>query len=247
MSFRPLLTLLLLPALAASPAHAQGAAKASARRASAPASMADVPPPRVARGLRLPSRVMAEEEMVLEVVDDLNKPVVGARVDVKPDEGCGSVEVDSARTDAAGRVRATWTMGTRAGVCTAVARVVGSERFPRVLTVAVGNGPAGSIKLVRGADQRAKFGTILPQNLEVQVLDKYGNVARNARIRFSVTRGGGRIVDYAAVPALTRNTNINGFARVVWRLGPSGPQELEVRAIAAPDAPPLVIRADGVP
>ena len=247
MSFRLLAGLVALGVLAAGPLAAQGASRASARPAPAARSMVDVPPPRLNFGLRLPSRVMAKEEMVLEVVDDLNRPVAGARVSVKPDEGCGSVDLDSARTDAAGRLRATWQLGTRAGICSAVARVVGSERFPRVITVAVGNGPVGKIQIVRGGDQRARFGTILPENIQVQVLDKYGNIARNARVRFTVVRGGGRLVDYGAVPALTRSSNIKGLAGVAWRLGPAGPQAIEVRAIGVPDAPPLLITAVGVP
>jgi hypothetical protein len=125
--------------------------------------------------------------------------------------------------------------------------VVGSERFPRVITVAVSNGPVGSIQVVRGGSQRARFGSLLPENILVQVLDRYGNVARNARIRFTVRRGGGRLVDYGAVPALTRSTNLKGIAGVVWRLGPAGPQEIEVRAVGVRDAPPLVITATGVP
>lgn len=211
-------------------------------------SMKDVPPPRLFRGLRLPAPVLSDQEMILEVVDDLNRPIEGARVSVKPDPGCGTAVVDSMLTDAAGRVRATWTMGTRAGVCSAVTRVIGSERFPFVLTVVTTNGPAGRIELVRGANQQASFGGLLPDFIEVEVHDRHGNVARNAPLRFTVISGGGRIVDYSAVPKLNRSTNLKGLARVVWRLGPSGPQRMEVRALGSDvTARPLILTATGVP
>jgi hypothetical protein len=210
--------------------------------------MATVPPadrpmaPRLKSGLRFPVHILDKTEFTLKVVDESHRPVKGAEVIVEPDKRCGSVEVDAGKTNEMGEVKATWTMGTRAGVCTAKTRVKGVDRMPGVISVIALSGPPGKIVVLRGEGQSAKYGEQLPLPVIVRVLDRYGNVVRNASVRFEISSGGGRVVDVNAVPRLVRHTNIGGIASANWRLGPTGDQVLTIRALKGA-AVPVQIRA----
>lgn len=60
-------------------------------------------------------------------------------------------------------------------------------------------------------------GQMLPDSVQVRVVDAAGRPVEDVAVTFAVTAGGGEMV-----PAIVR-TNANGYARAIWVIGDAGP------------------------
>ena len=144
----------------------------------------------------------------------------------------GSVEPDSAETDAAGEVATAWTLGPKLG--------------PQILTASVGDGPrvrvtangtfGSAIELVSGNRQRALPGAALRDPIVVRVLDKQGGPFSGTTVVFATSAGHG------SVTADTVTTDDAGEVAVVWTLGDTvGSQRLNAEV---PSGPSIQVTAD---
>jgi len=125
----------------------------------------------------------------------------------------GAVAIDAVViTDAEGYARTNVLLGTRVGTQHYAATIlgVGSSAFTMIADV----GPAAAIRIVRGHDQETPPGATVGIPLEVSVTDQYGNVARNALVRWTVLQGDGTL-------GLTETrTDDRGRALSAYHMGP---------------------------
>ncbi len=84
-----------------------------------------------------------------------------------------------------------------------------------------------------GAPRRA-----LPDSIGVLVTDSENRPVSGVTVNFTVNSGGGRLLSgTSATSEISATSDINGFARVAWELGPEvGTQELEAVAMDTSDA-----------
>ena len=114
-----------------------------------------------------------------------------------------------------------WTLGTTAGVQTLTVTV--DSLPPLVFSVVAQPAAAASLTKVANPDLRAPDNTVVPTDIEVRLLDAFGNGVPSAAINWAVTAGGG------SVAATTSTTNSDGIAAAPdWTLGAvgSGAQQL---------------------
>ena len=174
------------------------------------------------------------QPVVIRVLDRGGAPTPGSLVHFTPGDDHGSVEPDSAETDAAGEVATAWTLGPKLG--------------PQILTASVGDGPrvrvtangtfGSAIDLVSGSRQRALPGVALRDPIVVRVLDKQGGPFSGTTVLFATSAGHG------SVTADTVTTDDAGEAAVVWTLGDSvGTQRLNAKV---PSGPSIQVTATGL-
>src|SRR6266571_2631329 len=82
-----------------------------------------------------------------------------------------------------------------------------------------------SLSVVSGNEQRGPPGTELPNPIVAMVEDSRGHPVKGQIINFVVVSGGGSVFAGAAI------TGADGIAQERWTLGPSGPQQVEARAV----------------
>jgi hypothetical protein len=195
----------------------------------------------VATPLELPTAV--------QVFDRHGTGVAGVQVTFAVTGGGGTVEPAAIATDATGHARATWTLGTAAGIHRLEARAGGLSGSP-VAFEATGV-PGASAALVRfsGDGQSAQVTTALPQPLVVRVTDAHGNAVSGASVTWSTSGSGSSIT-----PAIA-TTDAAGEARGTWTLGvAAGAQtasasaagtSVAFSAVAAPGPATALVRVSG--
>jgi hypothetical protein len=152
-----------------------------------------------------------EEMLAVELRTQAGVPVEGAIVtwSVVSVDG-GQVSPSTSRTDAQGRARAAWTLGTAAGPARATAAV--DDGTLSFAAVALANPPA-VVQAAGGNSQSGTRGTILADSLVARVVDAYGNPIAGVPVHWSVVTGGGRL-EHA-----TSTTGADGTARTQWAMG----------------------------
>jgi hypothetical protein len=153
-------------------------------------------------------------QVEVRVLDRRRRPVAGAEVEFVATAGEGTLLPPSTRTDAGGVARASWTLGPRAGIQRAEARLPNSRVGPAEF-VALGtpDGPARLVK-VSGDDQWQVVERALEEPLVVRVTDAYGNAVPAAAVAWSTWRG-------TLVPEAD-STDPSGVVRAAWTLDEFG-------------------------
>src|SRR5216117_3863304 len=82
-----------------------------------------------------------------------------------------------------------------------------------------------SLSVVSGNNQFGPPGTELPNPIVAIVEDSRGHAVKGQIVNFVVVSGGGSVFAGAAI------TGADGIAQERWTLGPSGPQQVEARAV----------------
>ena len=160
------------------------------------------------------------DSIVVRVTDSRGRPVAGQSVAFAvATAGGGSVAPDTVMTNADGRAGARWTLGTTAGTQRLNATVVGA---PNPLSVAVtataGAGGLAGFTAVRGDNQTATAGTLLPDSLVVRATDANGNPVPGVTVTWTLAGGG-------TASASSTSTGPDGLTGVLRTLGPAvGPQ-----------------------
>lgn len=150
------------------------------------------------------------DSLTVQLHTQAGEPVEGATVSWAVVSGGGAVSPATARTDAQGRARAAWTLGTGAGAQQASAQV---DEGALAFDATARPGAPAALAIAGGAGQSSTRGTVLPAPLAVRVTDRYGNAVLDAPVRWRVAAGEGR------VEADETRTDANGTARVRWALG----------------------------
>jgi adhesin/invasin len=166
------------------------------------------------------------------------EPVEGATVTWAVTGGGGEVVPATSRTDAQGRARTGWTMGTVPGAAQASAMV---DQGALAFSATAVPGPPAAVQPVAGSGQTATRGTALADSLVARVVDRYGNRVPNTWVRWRVTAGAGHLqVD-------SSRTDANGHAWARWAvsLEPGSPNRVSATAGAAPSALFSANSADG--
>lgn len=104
---------------------------------------------------------------------------------------------------------------------------------------------ASSIEAGQHNNQQGAPGRELPESVDVQVKDSDGDAVPGVTVNFSVSTGRGTLSSASA------ESDVNGFARVSWTLGPElGTQTMEARAANDEGVQlansPLTLRAEAV-
>lgn len=140
--------------------------------------------------------------------------VAGVSVTFAVGTGGGAVIGASLTTDAAGRASVgAWFMGA-AGTNTLIASSPGLTSV--TFTATATSGPPVSMQAVSLVSQGGIAGSTAPSAPSVVVRDALGNAAAGVQVTFTVTAGGGSLVD------AVDTTGANGIASVTsWTLGPT--------------------------
>ena len=161
------------------------------------------------------------EPLIVAVVDGSGNPVVGAAVTWLETDGDGTIDPETATTDANGRASTTWTLGPSAGTnrVQAIVSGVGQAEFTATATA----GTPSRIRIVSGNGQSGEAGSRLDAQLVVEVLDDVDNPVSGATVSWSVQSGNG------SVSPTSGQTDAAGRAAASWTLGP-GTGEQRVQA-----------------
>jgi hypothetical protein len=176
--------------------------------------------------------------VVLQVLTRAGQAVPGTTVTLEPENGEGTIAPAAARTDAAGRVRAKWTLGRRAGVQRIVARV---EALDSVVTVlaAADPLPRNTRVEVLSSDLGGPVAAALDQPVQVRVTDTLGTALASVRIAWKALDGGSVV----GAP----QTDTSGIAEAHWTLGArGGSHRLLVQVGDARHIPATTVRATAV-
>jgi plastocyanin len=162
----------------------------------------------------------------VKVTDGLGNPVANVGVTFSAAPGA-TVTGAEQTTDAAGVATVgQWTLGTVAGTSTLFATSSGLDGSPVTFTAEATAGPATTLVVNFGEDQKASPGSPVAEPPSVIATDSYGNPVAGVSVTFAVTSGGG------SVTGPVQTTADNGAAFLEgWTLGPSvGPNTLTATA-----------------
>jgi plastocyanin len=160
----------------------------------------------------------------VKVTDGLGDPVANVAVTFSATSG-GTVTGAEQMTDASGLATVgQWTLRTKAGTDTLLATSPGLEAV--AFTAEATAGPAATLVVNFGEDQKASPGSPVVEPPSVLATDSYGNPVAGVTVTFAVTSGGG------SVTGPVQTTGDNGAAFLEgWTLGPSvGPNTLTATA-----------------
>ena len=147
---------------------------------------------------------------VIEVRDQHGDPLEGAEVAFAVTGGGGTLSVETATTDARGRVAVTLTLGLAPGPNTV--EVTAGDAEPLIFTARTRSIPT-TLGIVGGDEQQGASGASLDEPLVVSVIDQAGSPYAGATVTFSVTAGGGTL-------SVTRaTTDAQGQATTTLTLG----------------------------
>jgi hypothetical protein len=200
------------------------------------------------------------EPIVVRRISAAGAPVAGAYVtfEVVRSDGILSTVPDfqvtartiRARTDAEGRARIYWRLGTDAG-CGNNRLEVNAEgvSLRTVVCASAKPGPAAQINVGSGNNQRVEAGAPAPERLRAWVSDSCNGIA-GVPVTFRVIRGSGRV---NGASSITVPTGATGHAAVDFVLGPeAGNQTVEAQFEGNLTAPAVftlfgVVRREGMP
>ncbi|MDP9279092.1 MAG: Ig-like domain-containing protein [Gemmatimonadota bacterium] len=165
-------------------------------------------------------------------------PASGKKVTFRLTDGQGQIDPASAITDADGRARATWTLGSYPGRQTLFASV---ENVDSSLAVLAEADPVPSntrvVSLVEHLSGQA--GDLLPDTVAIRVTDSAGSVLADVPVRWTAVDGG-------SVESISARTDSLGVASARWTLSKkTGMQRLraQVGGASAAGVPPVTIDA----
>jgi len=184
------------------------------------------PRPRVAvfsgDGQTAPIRTLLPQPLVVRVIDAAGDSVAGVPVVFRVIQGNGSLGGGSrgelTTTDGAGQARASFTLGSRAGVGVNRVRATAVGFAGEVVFSAIATTTApASINVVGGNNQKGGVGAALAEPLSVLVTDAGQNPVVDAAVTFEVVAGTGTVAGAATAVV---ETDENGRASVAYSLGP---------------------------
>jgi len=170
-----------------------------------------------------------EGEISVRVLDKERLPLPNVEVHFEILSGGGEAGQDSTVSDQEGYARAVWILGPDLGRQELQASIAD---LPRVTFVAQAVPDYLTARVVKsvGDGQEAEVATLLPDPLQIQVVDTFGHPLPGVPIRWTFLSGGGSTLEPSSDPSwdpvLSTVTDENGRDRVYWRLGPkAGVQE----------------------
>lgn len=178
------------------------------------------------------------QALVVRATNRKGGPASGKRVIFRLAEGQGSVEPATAMTDADGRARATWTLGSYPGRQTLLASV---ENVDSALSIQAEADPvAGNTRVAALADHfSGRAGDELPDSVAIRVTDSSGRVLPDVPVRWTLLDGG-------SVKAENPRTDSVGVVNARWTLArKTGLQRLraQVGVASGLGIPPVTISA----
>jgi hypothetical protein len=181
------------------------------------------------------------QALVVRATNRKGGPASGKRVIFRLSEGQGSVEPATAVTDADGRARATWTLGSYPGRQTLLASV---ENVDSALSIQAEADPvAGNTRVAALADHfSGRAGDELPDSVAIRVTDSSGRVLPDVPVRWTVVDGG-------SVEAENPRTDSLGVVTARWTLArKTGLQRLraQVGVASGLGIPPVTISASAL-
>jgi len=178
------------------------------------------------------------QAVVVRATNRRGGPASGKKVTFRLTDGQGQIDPASAITDADGRARATWTLGSYPGRQTLFASV---ENVDSSLAVLAEADPVPSntrvVSLVEHVSGQA--GDLLPDTVAIRVTDSAGRVLADVPVRWTVVDGG-------SVASISARTDSLGVASARWTLSKkAGMQRLraQVGGGSALGVPPITIDA----
>jgi hypothetical protein len=181
------------------------------------------------------------QAVVVRATNRRGGPASGKKVTFRLTDGQGQIDPASAITDADGRARATWTLGSYPGRQTLFATV---ENVDSSLAVLAEADPVPSntrvVSLVEHVSGQA--GDLLPDTVAIRVTDSAGRVLADVPVRWTAVDGG-------SVEAVSARTDSLGVASARWTLSKkTGTQRLraQVGGGSALGVPPVTIDASAL-
>jgi Bacterial Ig-like domain (group 1)/Regulator of chromosome condensation (RCC1) repeat len=175
------------------------------------------------------------DSLVVRVILPDGRPLRGVQITWVPDPN-GTASPATSITDANGRARTRWTLGTDAG--TPTLRANGPNGLTTPFRATANPGAPVAIVKVQGDGQTGLPGAELPVDPTVRVVDQYGNGVLNRFVVWTVLLGGGSASPSSGV------TGGGGLARTSWTLGPAGQQQLRA---SSGSLAPVTFTANAVP
>jgi hypothetical protein len=178
------------------------------------------------------------QAIVVRATNRRGGPASGKRVTFKVGEGGGAVDPASAVTDADGRARASWTLGSDPGRQTLFASV---ENVDSALPIVAEADPIAANTRVVPLVERlsARAGEQLPDSVAIRVTDSTGRLLPDVPVRWTAGDGG-------VVSEVSTRTDSLGVATVRWTLAKkTGTQRLRAQIGLGPGLgiPPVTITA----
>src|ERR1700687_219486 len=178
------------------------------------------------------------QALVVRATNRKGGPASGKRVIFRLAEGQGSVDPATALTDADGRARATWTLGSYPGRQTLLASV---ENVDSALSIQAEADPvAGNTRVAGLADHLSgRAGDVLADSVAIRVTDSSGRVLPDVPVRWTLLDGG-------SVKAENPRTDSVGLVTARWTLArKTGLQRLraQVGVASGLGIPPVTISA----
>ena len=178
------------------------------------------------------------QAVVVRATNRRGGPAAGKRVNFQITDGQGLVDPASATTDADGRARASWTLGSYPGRQTLFATV---ENVDSALAIVAEADPVpGNTRVVSLAETLSGHaGTELADTVAVRVTDSTGRVLGDVPVRWTVVDGG-------SVLAISARTDSLGVAAARWTLAKrTGTQRLraQVGGGSVLGIPPVTVNA----
>ncbi|HVS61763.1 MAG TPA: Ig-like domain-containing protein [Gemmatimonadaceae bacterium] len=178
------------------------------------------------------------QALVVRATNRKGGPASGKRVNFRLGEAQGSVDPASTITDADGRARATWTLGSYPGRQTLLASV---ENVDSALAIEAEADPvAGNTRVAALADHfSGRAGDELADSIAIRVTDSSGRVLPDVPVRWTLVDGG-------SIHAENHRTDSLGVATARWTLArKTGLQRLraQVGGASGLGIPPVTISA----
>ncbi|MFL5566967.1 MAG: hypothetical protein ACJ79B_04700 [Gemmatimonadaceae bacterium] len=178
------------------------------------------------------------QAVVVRATTRRGSPAAGKKVVFQIADGQGLVDPASATTDADGRARASWTLGSDPGRQTLFATV---ENVDSALAIVAEAEPiAANTRVAALIDKvSGQAGEELADSIAIRVTDSAGRVLADVPVRWTAVDGG-------SVQADSPRTDSLGVARARWTLAAkTGTQRLRAQVGASPGLgiPPVTINA----
>jgi hypothetical protein len=185
---------------------------------------------------RAPARGTLPLPVVIRVVSRHGLPIPQARVRFRPESGEGSVEPDTAITDAEGRAKTAWRLGPIPGSRRLLALVEGIDS---ALAITADAEPVAAETRIVALDtvQHADIGAKLPRPVAIRVTDTAGRPLSDIPVSWVALDGG-------TLAPLAPRTDSLGEARVEWTLSNrAGIQRVRAQVGLTRAVPPVVLTA----
>ena len=189
-----------------------------------------------------PGEVLPEPLQVV-IKDDRGRPFEGAVVTFNIEEGTGSLSALSDTTSISGVAQTIFSFGDSIGTSNIIASLQGTDSPASVKFTA--NAVPPTIEIVRGNDQYGDPGDILPDPLQVKVVNNRNEPINGIIVNFKILLGNG------SLSALSDTTNSLGIAQTTLTLGDSvgiteisaelqGMESIDIVTFTATTLPPVI-------